>query len=53
MQVYWQKPMRIYKYVFDISYVHISTDIKLVVWIGGLELVARPFFFVFYLDPIL
>ena len=21
-----------------------STDIKLVVWIGGLELVARPFF---------
>ena len=25
-----------------------STDIKLVVWIGGLELVARPFFFVVF-----
>ena len=25
----------------------LSTDIKLVVWIGGLELVARPFFVVF------
>ncbi len=25
-----------------------STDIKLVVWIGGLELVARPFFLLFF-----